>query len=151
MRTILLGLLASLLSVSCGDPVPGPEPVAREVISALGAKLARSNLKPIYERLSSGTKAALKARADELRRTTGNPELKDWEVLGPNALVFGDRVSKVSVLEEGDTTAKVELTMLPFIPGAKGADAQNSKSVILTLVKEEGQWRVDLPLTATSD
>jgi hypothetical protein len=151
MRTILFALLVSVLTISCGDPVPGPEPVAREVVSALGAKSARSNLKPIYERLSSGTKAALKARADELRRTTGNPELKDWDVLGPNELAFGDRVSKVSLLEESDTTAKVELTMLPFIPGAKGADAQNSKSVILSLVKEEGQWRVDLPLTAPSD
>ena len=143
-------LVATFLSSACGEPVPGPEPVAREVISALTAKPPRSNLEPVYERLSSATKAALKRRADDVRRDTGNTELADWEVLGPGDLVFGDRVSKVKLLEEGDDTATVEVTMAVFVKDSSGADAEESQSVTIKLLKEEGQWRVDLPLKASS-
>jgi len=117
---------------------------------ALTSKPPRSNLKPIYERLSSGTKEALTLRVEEMKRVTGNEELEAWDALGPGNLFYGDRVSKVSLLEESDTSAKVEVTMKPFVKDSSEANTEDSKSVIINLLKEDGQWRVDLPLKVPS-
>ena len=150
MRTIFLLTITALLISACGEPVPGPEPVAREVVSALAAKPPRSNLKPVYERLSKATRDALQRRADEIRKTTGNESIQDWEVLGPGDLSFGDRVSRVALLEENDESATVEVTMAVYVKDSRGDDEVETKSVTIQLLKEDGQWRVDLPLVSSN-
>jgi len=145
-----LAVILLLLSVGCGDPVPAPESVARDVVAALARKPPLNNLKLIYERLSEKTRAELKSRAVKLRETTGVESLNDWDVIGPRFLVIGDRVAAAELLEEGDGKAKVELKLAPYVAPSGGGDDSAAKSVIVDLVMEEGQWRVELPFVPAS-
>ena len=139
-------VLVSILSIGCGDPVPGPEPVAREVFAALTAKPPRGNMESVYQRLSERTRGVLKARADDIRRLNMGVEIEDWDVIGPAELAFGDRVAKVELVEARGDEATVEVTMVSYVAAPAKPKEEQAQSVSVRLLKEEGQWRVDLPL-----
>lgn len=140
---LMLGILPG-----CGDPVPAPEAVARNVVSALAAQPPLSDLEPVFKRLATSTRAELEARAVSVREATGVDMLSPWELFGPRVLSRGDRVLGAETVEEGPDTAEVRVDLVSYVPGGlAGSDA--TRSVIVHLVREEGQWKVILPLTPT--
>lgn len=106
-------------------------------------------LAAVYQRLSSDTRAILDQRAKSASELGGR-EVKAWELLSFSKLVTGDRVTKISVLDEQGDRARVEVKFGWLMPSEEGAERLLPEPVQVDVVREDGAWRVTLPLADSS-
>jgi hypothetical protein len=137
----LFGLTFMCLS-ACGQATPSADVVAKRVVAMLVHNPPVSDLRGVYERLASVSQQELQRRADGINAGLQGMDIKPWEVIGYRSLVRGDRVTDVELLEVDDSRARVRLKTAYYL-GAP--DGKKPLPVELTLLREEGQWRVVLP------
>lgn len=148
MARLLLVALALLTSTGCARTVSEPEAVVGTVYEALAQYQLRASpvlLEEAYRRLDAASRAKLEALAKEATAATGAP-VEGWEMLGSRGLVAGDRLSGVEVVKAGESEALVAVKFAWWIPEKAGGRPLQPEPVEVRAVREDGQWRVVLPL-----
>ncbi len=139
-------VLASGLLAACGGPGPGD--VVHEVLSALEASRGSDSseaLQVAYEQLASATRGELDARAARASEALGT-KVRPWDVIRFDGFVEGNRVSDVETIETDGDTAVVQVRFAWVVPSDEAGPGVAPEAVRLNLVREDGQWRVALPL-----
>ncbi len=145
---ILTVLMAWLMLGGCARKEPAPVEAVATVYSALAEYSSRGRpglLEAAYDHLDSGTRAKLQARAKEASAATG-VEVQPWELLGARGMVGGDRVSDVELVSQTGDEARVSVKFAWWVPEQAGGKPLQPEPVEVKAVREEGQWRVVLPL-----
>lgn len=103
----------------------------KDAYTAFHAHVKRGDYKAAYAALSQGTKAALTARSQELKDTSGGKvDLEPYELLFMNSAPPADVTDNTLVREEGDVAT------LRVVSSGQAREVR--------LVREASGWKVDL-------
>jgi len=131
--TLLVSFLVSAALSGCSREDNTPQGAVKAFMTAV----ASIESGKAYALLAGVTREALKTRAAEAsRHTGGRNQLKPEDMILLGLVQSIHEVSNVEVVSESETRAKVRLT-----GGGKKPTVEE-----LTLVKEEGGWRILLKL-----
>lgn len=140
--------LGALSLVACADP--GPDTVARQFYSALAEYQGRPSsglLRAAYGLLSADSHALMAERAEVANAGRPEPQhLAPWQLLSFGGLVAGDEVAGVEAVDVADESATVEVAFRWLVPSDQGGPATEPPSIRVSLVREDGDWKVALPL-----
>jgi hypothetical protein len=148
-RILVIAWVFVAAAAACGEPDRGPEGVAREVFALLAANPMAAGLERAYEHLSDATRASLEGRAAAFNAaSSGAAKVQPWDLLAFERFAGGDRVAAVTVEEVTDTEARVTVKFSWLVAATAGGRQQQPEPVTVRMLRQDGKWRVDLPLDA---
>ena len=146
MRALLVaGALFSLsLSLGACGGGRGPDAVAKEFLARvadLDISSTTAARKAVVDMLAAPSRAVIEGRAGAAKDALG-VDVDVADVVRFLGYTRGDRVASVELVDEQEATATVAVRYVDAV--AEGGT--NEDPVRLELVKEDGAWRILLPL-----
>lgn len=142
-RGLALLLMVATIAPACSE-TPSPEFVVRRFYGAMQAR-SRPAMASVHDNLlSAATRRSLAEKASRLSESSG-VRVEPWDVIVFRGLERGDRVSERTVDQVSETEARVTVAFEWYVPKVGDSTRPAPDSVVLPVVLEDGQWRVDLP------